>query len=541
MTSKSNNLWRRSKWRLPVRPLAALALTVAFGLAIYTNHMAALAAPSGSTGSKTYDPVRSCTSLTSTAISENTDNVAYTVQEAIADSGTGTQPASCQVRVTTTHAPAGDNVTIWIWLPAADWNGRFMGTGGSGFSGGSVTNLAAPLSQGYVAGATDTGHPGNGGYILSPDGGLNWQGLRNDSLGVHEMTVAGKKLAEVFYGTKPFYAYFNGCSTGGRQGVNEARQYPKDYDGVLAASSAINTTKHRVSGIWGQLAMKEANNYIPQCKFDAANAAAIQACDMLDKVADGVITDPRDCSYDPQALVDTSTPCGTITQADADIIRKMWQGARDTEGNSMWYGLDRGASFSGLHNTTLTNGVLDGAPSAFMIQWIRYALLQNPSWDWHTLTPGQFEQLFTQSVEQYGTVISDTPNLEEFRKNGGKLLMWNGWTDQLVTPKGVIEFYDNVEAKVGSDKKMRDFARLFLAPGVSHCGGGNGPQPTGQLQALINWVEKGKAPDSLVAEKRDAANVVTQTRPLCVYPKVAQYKGYGSTDDAKSFRCTYKN
>jgi feruloyl esterase len=199
----------------------------------------------------------------------------------------------------------------------------------------------------------------------------------------------------------------------------------------------------------------------------------------------------------------------------------------------MWYGLDRGASFSGLHNTTAT----DGAPAGFMVQWIRYALKQDPNWDWHTMTHQQFEQLFTQSVEQYGTVVSDTPDLEDFRAAGGKILMWNGWSDQLVTPKGVIEFYNKVEKTVGNDKKMRDFARMFLAPGVGHCGGGVGPQPTGQLDALVNWVEKGKAPDTLLAEKRDASNNVIQTRPLCVYPEVAKYKGNGNTNVAANFQC----
>jgi feruloyl esterase len=351
------------------------------------------------------------------------------------------------------------------------------------------------------------------------------------------MTVAGKTLTNAFYGRQPKYSYFSGCSTGGRQGINEARQYPSDYNGVLAGSPAINIPKQRVIGLWGELVMLQSNDFLPQCKFEAANAAAVQACDLLDKVKDGVINDPRDCNYDPQPLVGTSTACGTITQTDVNVIRKIWQGPKDTQGNFIWYFPDRGASFSGLSNTTTVGSTTVGAPSSLMTQWVQYALKQNPNWDWHTLTYQEFEHLFTQSVEEFGTVLSDSADLDSFHDAGGKLLMWHGWSDQLLSPRATINFYDRVTDATGSLKKTQDYARLFTAPGVGHCGGGNGPQPVGQFQALIDWVEHNDAPDTLRAEKRDATGNLIQTRPLCAYPQTAVYKGHGSTDDMKNFQC----
>ncbi len=515
-----------------------LLLSLSVAVLLWSTTGGALAQTALSQASAAAKPARSCDSLKTVAISERTDNVRYTVDTAVEDPATATAPATCKVTVSTTHPPAGDDVNIWIWLPVNTWNGRFMGTGGGGYVGGSVNSLSTPVSQGYAAGATDTGHTvADGSFALNPDRSLNWQLMQDTVLGIHEMTVAGKALVKAFYGKEAKYSYFNGCSTGGRQGITEAQRYPADYDGVLAGAPAINVTTQRVIGIWGQMVMQEAGNFLPQCKFEAANAAAIQACDKLDGVTDGVIGDPRKCTYSPQALVGSSTPCGTITQADANVIAKIWQGPRDTEGNFIWYGLTRGSSFATLNGTRVVDGQLVGNPSTLTLDGIRYFLLQNPDWDWRTLTLPQFEQLLTQSTQQYGLIFGDNPDLSPFRKNGGKLLMWHGWSDQLILPEGSIHYYDRVVKAMGGLEKTQDFARLFMAPGVGHCGGGTGSQPTGQLQALIDWVERGKAPQTLLAEKRDATNTVIQTRPLCAYPQAAVYKGQGSTDVAANFVC----
>jgi Tannase and feruloyl esterase len=475
---------------------------------------------------------QSCESLVSLQLKD------MTVDSAVAHPGDATLPPSCRVEISSTHPPQGDDVNIWVWLPAAGWNNRFQATGGGGFSGGSQSSLPGPLRDGYVTAATDTGHVGSrGSFALNPDGSLNWQSIQNNAyLGVHEMTVAAKAVARSFYGRSPKYSYFNGCSTGGRQGLLEAQRYPDDYDGILAASPAINAAKLRVAQLWGPLAMLESNNFVEQCKFQAATAAAVAACDDMDGVEDGVIGDPTRCPFDPASLVGTSTACGEITAADAEVMRKIWDGARATDGRFLWYGLARGASFAGLSNTRTVDGVTVGAPSSITLDWTRYFLLQDPDWDWHTLTHERFEQLFTQSVEQYGVVTGpDDPNLSRFRASGGKIIAWHGWADQLVYPLGTIDYFQRVNAALGGASKTGKFARLFMAPGVAHCGGGNGPEPVDAFGALVRWVEQGKPPHTLAAAREEEG--VTITRPLCPYPLVARYDGRGSTEDAANFAC----
>jgi hypothetical protein len=224
-------------------------------------------------------------------------------------------------------------------------------------------------------------------------------------LGIHEMTVVGKAMTEAFYGTSPRRAYFNGCSTGGRQGLMEAQRYPADYDGIAAGAPAINwTTLHREQ-LWGALVMMEAKNYPPMCKLNRATAASVAACDENDGVKDGVIDNPTRCTYDPKALVGTSTTdCGTFTDADADVVRKIWDGPRRTDGSVLWYGLPRGADFGGLSGTQGNPPV--ARPNPITLDWFRFFLTQNPQWDWMTITRGSYEQLWDQSVEQFSAVIA---------------------------------------------------------------------------------------------------------------------------------------
>jgi feruloyl esterase len=503
----------------------------------YTAFATAAPGKSASYVDKSLKPAVSCESLTGTAIHDTTDNVTFAVESAVSDAGGSTTPASCKVTVSATHPPAGDTEQIWVWLPSDGWNGRFQGTGGGGFQGGSQANLLQPLKDGYAAGATDTGHTvNNGSFALNSDGTLNWQLVQDNVVGMHEMTVAGKALTAAYYNKAPQYSYFTGCSTGGRQGITEAAQYPSDYDGILGGSPAINVTKSRVVQLWGQLVMKQSNDFLPGCKLDAATNAAIQACDALDKVTDGIINDPTKCNYDPHALVGTTTPCGTITQTDADVIAAIWQGARDSQGNFMWFGQPRGASLTALNGTQEVNGQLDGKPTSFDTDWIKYFLTQHPDWDWHTLTPAQFEQFYTQSQQEF-SLFNDNPDLTAFDRAGGKMLLWQGQADQLLAPQGATYYYDNVADAVGGTHRAQDFVRLFMAPGVGHCGGGVGPQPTGQLDALKNWVEHHRAPATLLAQKKDSDGAVTMSRPLCAYPEAAVYRGHGDPNKASSFTC----
>jgi hypothetical protein len=173
------------------------------------------------------------------------------------------------------------------------------------------------------------------------------------------------------------------------------------------------------------------------------------------------------------------------------------------------------------------------------MDWFRYFLTQDPKFDGNTVTPAAYERLWEQSVEQYGRVFgTDDPDLTAFRDRGGKAIVWHGWADQLITAEGTIDYYARVQHQMGGAKKTAEFVRLFMAPGVMHCAGGAGPQPTGLLEAILAWVEDGKAPDTLLATRRDQSGAVTRSRPMCAYPLVAKYKGSGSTDDASNFSCS---
>jgi feruloyl esterase len=473
--------------------------------------------------------VRTCESLASVTLPNTT------IESAAVDP---TNPGICRISAYTTHPPVGDKVRIWIAIPTSSWNGRFMGTGGGGFSGGSAAGVNQPAASGFAAGATDTGHEGgSGSFALGADGKLNWQLIRDNAhVGIHEMTVTGKALTEAMYGVAPRLSYFNGCSTGGRQGLMEAQRYPQDYNGILSGAPAINWNRLHVQQLWGAMVMNTENNPIPACKLTAATTAAIAFCDAMDGVTDGVIEDPARCTYDPKALIGTSAgDCGSFNERDAAIIRKLWEGPRRKDGSFLWYGLPRGSDLNALWASRGTP--LQAQAFGISLEWFRFFLTQNPQFDWTTITHEGYERFFDQSVEQFGTVIgTDNPDLTEFRNRGGKAIVWHGWADQLISAEGTIDYYNRVVQEMGGAPRTAEFLRLFMAPGVGHCAGGAGPAPTGQLEALLAWVEEGRAPETLIATRQAAG--VSRTRPLCQYPLVARYRGTGSTDDAANFTCS---
>lgn len=475
--------------------------------------------------------VRSCESLATIDLPNTT------IKSAAVDPN---NPGICRITAVTTHPPTGDKVTIWIGIPTSGWNGRFLGVGGGGFSGGSATGVNEPVTLGYASGSTDTGHAGgSGSFALDANGRLDWQAIRDNAhVGVHDMTVTGKALAKAMYGADPKYSYWYGCSTGGRQGLMEAQRYPQDYDGIVAGAPAINWTKLMMQSIWGSMLMNTTDTVVPACKLAAATTAAISACDAIDGVKDGVIEDPKRCNFDPKSLVGTSAgECGSFTPADAELIRKIWEGPRRRDGTFLWYGQLRGADLSALSASRGTPPKPVGF--AFTVDWLRYFITGNPQYDWATMTAEAYERFWDQSGEQYGLVIgTDNPDLSAFRDRGGKAIIWHGWADQLISADGTVDYYKRVLQQMGGADKVSQFARLYMAPGVAHCGGGAGPAPWGQLDALLAWVENGSGPATLTAARRDQAGAITRSRPLCQYPLVARYKGSGSTDDAANFTCS---
>ncbi|WP_248960371.1 tannase/feruloyl esterase family alpha/beta hydrolase [Sphaerisporangium perillae] len=477
--------------------------------------------PSASASSATAGtsaPVRTCASL---------QQVTFTDGTKVTSTDDTTVTGVCRVNLV-----VPEQINIGVSLPTTGWNGRFVGVGGGGYVG-SVTQAGdlAALS-GYAAAVTDTGHTGS---LL--DGSWAWSatGMRTNLIqdfayrSLHEMTVKGKAVTQAFYGRSPAYSYWNGCSTGGRQGLMEAQRYPDDYDGIVSGAPAINWDRFVPSGLWPQVVMREMGDVLPSCKQEAFTQAAVTACDGADGVVDGIVANTA-CRFDPAWLIGRQTGCGTITATDAAVMKKIWQGPRSKDGSFLWYGLTPGTGLSSLAGSV--NGVQ--TPFPIVTSWFQWWLAKDPGFDWTTVTTDNFAQYFEQSREEYNSVLgTDNPDLSGFRDSRGKIIIWHGEADSLIFPQGSIDYYQRVVQQMGGLSRTENFARLFLAPGVDHCGGGSGAAPTDPLSAVVNWVEKGQAPQTLPAATTNS----TITRPLCTWPEVARYKGYGDSNDASSFRC----
>jgi len=439
-------------------------------------------------------------------------------------------PAFCLVALTVTP-----QIKIEVWLPKDTWNGRYRGEGGGGYAGQvSYGGLAVGIRAGYATASTDTGHAASAGgtFALNPDGSLNTQLIGDFAeRSLRELALKSKAVIKAYYGMAPAYSYWNGCSTGGRQGLIAVQRFPDEYDGLVIGAPAINWDRFIPSELWPHIVMnKTAGGPIAASKLTAVTKAAVAACDAGDGVTDGVINDPRKCTYDPAALVckagDDPTSC--LTSQEADAIRKIWNGPTSAAGERLWFGLERGAPLSFLAGSN---------PFPIATTHFQHWLHQNPSFDWRTLSEADFEADFKASQRKFGNVIgTDDPKLAAFRKHGGKMIVWHGEADQLIFPRGTVNYFERVVAENGGARQVNEFARLFMAPGVGHCGGGDGPSPVGTFEAVVNWVEKGVAPNTILASRK-RQDGTELTRPLCPYPTTAKWTGKGSADDAANFTC----
>ena len=440
-------------------------------------------------------------------------------------------------------------VNIWVAMPSdGTWNGRFRSEGGGGYAG-SVSVATDSVKQGFVGVMTDTGHKGGSGEFGMKEPGVADTQAQEDFAfrSEHLMAVIGKQLTKAYYEQDPSYSYWYGCSTGGRQGLMMAQRYPEDYDGILAGAPAIHWDRFQAYQIWPQVVMKEdVGAPIAREKLNLATERAIAACDALDGVEDGVLDDPRACTY--QASQDyevTFQGCADnecLTPEEAGAIDKIWGGARNYAGELLWPGVERGNTFS-----------LAGAqPFNIAVAQPKYWVYLDPDWDWTTLNYENYEAFFNKTVEMVNPVIgTDDPDLSKFKEHGGKLIMYHGWADPLIMPQGTIKYYNEMQKTMGADQ-IAEFATLYMVPGMGHCSGGAGPDQFGQgssgvvprdakqdaFRALMAWTEEGDKPAEIIASKVDRqSGEVTRTRPLCQYPLVARHNGEGSTDDAANFSC----
>lgn len=468
-----------------------------------------------------------CESMRNVPLSAGTISAAESIA-AGADAKHPKLPAFC--RVAATLRPTSDSeIGIEVWLPqTASWNGKLEGVGNGGWGGSIDTGeLAAAVIRGYAAVSTDTGHTGGrASFAVGHPERLTDFGYRS----VHLMTSTAKTLIAAYYGTPPTLSYFQGCSSGGRQALMEAQRFPDDYDGIVAGAPTNNWTAMMFGRIWvGQATLSDPASYIPPAKYRMIHAAVLDACDAMDGVKDGVLNDPTSCRFDPAVLACKEgadhPDCLTAPQVAA-ANRIYSPAANPRTGATIFPPMERGSE--------LAWRTLAGGPEPIQLanDHFKFIVFENPDWDFRTLN---FDTDFTKAMQRDGSVLSATnPDLRPFFSHGGKLLQYHGWTDQQVMPENSINYYKSVVASVGRDAD--NSYRLFMAPGMNHCGGGDGPNTFDMLGALELWREQGKAPASIVASHATAGKV-DRTRPLCPYPQRAKYSGSGSTDDSANFAC----
>ncbi|EXJ56966.1 hypothetical protein A1O7_07310 [Cladophialophora yegresii CBS 114405] len=454
----------------------------------------------------------------------------------------------CNVDVVLSHQSSNDTVKVKVWLPSAGWNGRFLGTGGSGYAAGFFElSLAPVVALGYAAASTDAGLAGDpyspAAWALDAQGNVNSDLLLNfASRSVHDMAVAGKAIATQYYGKKPHHSYWNGCSTGGRQGLMAAQTHPEDFDGIVAGAPAIDWARYVIAEQWPQVVMREEGFHSGRCLLQAFTNASISACDSLDGLTDGIISNPRSCKFDPYTMVGWDFQCEdgqkeTVTPKIASMLAKIVAGPKGLAVTHK-YALNAGAALDSLANTTTdSDGNTIGYPFFVNDAWIRYFVKKDPGFDTTTVGYASFAQLFNASQREYGALIGGyNPDLSRFRAAGGKAIVGHGEADQLIFPAGTVEYHRMVERVVGrgNASSVAGFYRTFLAPGVDHCGAGAltgaspGAVPVDPLAAVVAWVENGIAPDVLdarIQSVRDDGAVVTKTRNLCPFPLRSRYRG----------------
>jgi feruloyl esterase len=457
---------------------------------------------------------------------------------------TADTPQHC--RVTGVITP---EVAFEVNLPDR-WNRRFYMTGNGGLAGDALdgpTNAdrTAALNNGFVHARTNTGHDArkepSGTFVLSnPQKAIDYA-----YRAVHVTAETAKRIATDYYGRPISFSYWNSCSNGGRQGLLEAQRFPDDFDGIVANAPWVDQTGFTVGAMWNQKALTEAP--IPPAKLTLIAGKVMARCDAVDGLADGLIDDPRTCSFDPVRDVPAcregaDTP-ECLTPAQASTVRKIYSGPV-TNGKPFFAGFMPGSEAVSVGvNGTAASGwqgaIVPAQPTAAPADFnlaqgvMRYLILDPPQPDYDFMTFDYDRD--TALVERWSKLADakDT-DLSKFRASGGKLIMTYGWADQILQPMMGVNYYEAVLARNGS--QTTDFARLFMMPGVAHCGGGVGPDRLDAVTAVIDWVEKNKAPDALLASKVVNGTVV-RTRPLCPYPQVARYDGTGSIDDAANFSC----
>jgi Tannase and feruloyl esterase len=468
-------------------------------------------------------------------------------------------PAFC--RVAGTARPTADSeIRFEVWLPASGWNGKFEQVGNGGFAGTiPQSSMAEPLLQGYATAATDDGHVGgtDGSWALGHPEKLIDFGYR----AVHETSVQAKAIARAFYGKEPSRSYFVGCSDGGREALMEAQRFPGDFIGIVAGAPANYWTHLLAGAIWDEQALRiDPASYVPPAKLPATQNAALAACDALDGVKDGVIADPRRCHFDPAVIQckDADGP-DCLTAPQVATVRKIYAGPKNPRtGAQIFPGFSPGTEAVPGNWSLWISGNSAAQPTVqdfFGNTFFADMVFDDPKWDFRSFN---FDGDVKTTDDKVASILNSTdPDLSKFKARGGKLIQYHGWGDAAIPPQNSIDYFERVQSAMGKTARQRDlgatedFYRLFMVPGMSHCAGGVGATSFGNVpsaqhdpshhvvSALDRWVEKGVAPDQIIATGRVSGDPKGPeiTRPLCPYPEDAVYKGTGDTNSAANFTC----
>jgi feruloyl esterase len=347
---------------------------------------------------------------------------------------------------------------------------------------------------------------------------------------LHETTVVGKNAIMSYFRVPTKAAIYNGCSTGGRQGMNAVQRYPMDFDGVIVGAMVNQMTRLHAGSLYNSIfAHKDPANYIPPAKYAMIHKAVIDACDKLDGVKDGLIENPMACHWKPEAIqCKAADGPDCLTKAQVAMVNHIYGGARNPRtGEQIFPGWERGMEMG----FRVTAGPDPEGPA---VGTFRYAVFQNPDWDWRTL---DFDKDIV-LADKMGKMQIDAvaTDLTPFFSHGGKLLMFHGWADPNVAPRNTVNFYNKVLKTMGGEAAVKDSIRLFMAPGMAHCGGGEGPNVFDRVATMDQWLTTGQTPTQMIAS-HSTNGVVDRTRPLCPFPQQAVYKGKGSIDEAANFSC----
>ena len=418
-----------------------------------------------------------------------------------------------------------------LWLPD-DWNGKYQQVGNGGYSGAiNYPTMGGAIAKGYATSSTNVGHDSANAFEADWMEGHKQRVIDFGYRAHHLVSVISKEIVDSYYGAKPKYAYFVGCSSGGWQGLTEIQKYPDDFDGIVIGAPAHNFVRLNTRGtVVAQMSLKDPAGDLSAAQTKLIAEAALKRCDPEDGLTDGLISDPMQCDFDPKQLEckadEHSDSC--LTEPQVARARALYGPLKSKGGLDLYPGPTYGTA---IRAAAPTSDAPSGAAGPLYNALKEFG--HAPQW---TAATFDADKDIPEMEQVVGSAMSAMdPDIAKFKAHGGKVVAWHGWADPGISPYNTLHYYDMVEKKIGGN--MDDFYRMFFLPGVGHCGAGStGPNRFDAVTALENWVEKGVAPTRLeAAQYKDGQ--ITRTRPLCMYPEVAKYTGAGSPDEAKNFTC----